>query len=300
MQVSMALTPNSLARRKPGVQIPSPPPPTQQVRASSASSGRRSLHGAAALRPREQVAVQLGRLSETRRLGPRPHTVTTERSRRLQPELPVRCDARQSRTRSHAGSGRWSSRSRIRQDGQIQTPLLTMWLPRRTDELHELTGADTAGRGRRTRGHRRGTPDIHTRTLDSRRVDIAYADTGRSHRTPDTGHRTRGRDRVRGQGDLDTEGIPDRLPGRSRLPNCPLGRRTVDLWSASSALGDGEVPASARLPTALPGACSVTPSARPSRALAHSSRVLDLDGTSGGQWDEGKLGCTGSGWLGRC
>jgi hypothetical protein len=199
--------------------------------------------------------------------------VTTERSRRLQPELPVRCDARQSRTRSHAGSGRWSSRSRIRQDGQIQTPLLTMWLPRRTDELHELTGADTAGRGRRTRGHRRGTPDIHTRTLDSRRVDIAYADTGRSHRTPDTGHRTRGRDRVRGQGDLDTEGIPDRLPGRSRLPNCPLGRRTVDLWSASSALGDGEVPASARLPTALPGACSVTPSARPSRALAHCSRV---------------------------
>jgi hypothetical protein len=27
MQVGMALTPNSLARRKPGVQIPSPPPP---------------------------------------------------------------------------------------------------------------------------------------------------------------------------------------------------------------------------------------------------------------------------------
>ena len=27
MQVRMALTPNSLARRRPGVQIPSPPPP---------------------------------------------------------------------------------------------------------------------------------------------------------------------------------------------------------------------------------------------------------------------------------
>jgi hypothetical protein len=27
--VGMALTPNSLARRKPGVQIPSPPPPQQ-------------------------------------------------------------------------------------------------------------------------------------------------------------------------------------------------------------------------------------------------------------------------------
>jgi len=187
MQVGMALTPNSLARRKPGVQIPSPPPPNQQVRASSASSGRRSLHGAAALRPREQVAVQLGRLSATRRLGPRPHTVTTERSRRLQPELPVRCDARQSRTRSHAGSGRWSSRSRIRQDGQIQTPLLTMWLPAAPTSSTSSPDANTAGPGRRTRGHRRGTPDIHTRTLDSRRVAIAYADTGRSHRTLDTG-----------------------------------------------------------------------------------------------------------------
>jgi hypothetical protein len=37
----------------------------------------------------------------------------------------------------------------------------------------------------------------------------------------------------------------------------------VDLWSAPSALGDGEVPASTRLPTALPGACSVAPSAKP-------------------------------------
>src|SRR4029450_11060541 len=52
MQVRMALSPNSLARRKPGVQIPSPPPPTLQVRASSASSGRRSPHSGAALGPR--------------------------------------------------------------------------------------------------------------------------------------------------------------------------------------------------------------------------------------------------------
>ena len=162
----------SLARRKSGVQIPSPPPPNQQVRAPPASSGRRSLQDAAALRPREQVAVQLGRLSATRRLGPRPPTVTTERSRRLQPELPVRCDARQSRTRSHAGSGRWSSRSRIRQDGQIQTPPPDHVAGRRTDELHELTGADTAGRGRRTRTPTRDTGRPH-RTLDSRRVDIA-------------------------------------------------------------------------------------------------------------------------------
>ena len=83
MQVRMALTPNSLARRKPGVQIPSPPPPTSQVRASLASSGRRSLHAAAAPRPHAQVAVQPRRLAATRRLGPGPHTMTTQRSRRL-------------------------------------------------------------------------------------------------------------------------------------------------------------------------------------------------------------------------
>jgi hypothetical protein len=189
MQLCMALTPTSLARRKPGVQIPSPPPQNQQVRASSASSGRRSLHVAAALRPREQVAVQLGRLSATRRLGPGPHTVTTERSRRLQPELPIRCDARQSRTRSHAGSGRWSSCSRIRQDGQIQTPLLTMCLPAaptsstsspvRTQRDADAERADTDA------GHRTSTPGhwtvnawtSHARTLEGHT----------RHRTLDTG-----------------------------------------------------------------------------------------------------------------
>jgi hypothetical protein len=72
-----------LARRKPGVQIPSPPPPTLQVRASSASSWRRSLQVAAALRPRAHVAVQPGRLAATRRLDPRPPMMTTERSRHL-------------------------------------------------------------------------------------------------------------------------------------------------------------------------------------------------------------------------
>jgi hypothetical protein len=47
-----------LARRKPGVQIPSPPPPTSQVRASPAPSRRRSLHVPAALGPQAQVTVQ--------------------------------------------------------------------------------------------------------------------------------------------------------------------------------------------------------------------------------------------------
>jgi hypothetical protein len=50
----MALSPISLARRKSGVQIPSPPPLKRQVRASSASRWRRSLHVAAALRPHDR------------------------------------------------------------------------------------------------------------------------------------------------------------------------------------------------------------------------------------------------------
>jgi hypothetical protein len=70
-----------------GFQIPSPPPPTSQVRASSASSGRRSPHVAAAARPRADVAVQPGRLAAPRRLGPGPPAMTTERSRHLAAHL---------------------------------------------------------------------------------------------------------------------------------------------------------------------------------------------------------------------
>ena len=167
----------SLARRKSGVQIPSPPPPNQQVRAPPASSGRRSLHVAAALRPREQVAVQLGRLSATRRLGPRPPTVTTERSRRLQPEPPLRwtpdspgleATLAQADGRAVRGYGR-TARSRPPPDHVAA---------RRTDELHELAGADTTGadteRADTDAGHRTSTPGhwtadawtSHTRTLD--------------------------------------------------------------------------------------------------------------------------------------
>jgi hypothetical protein len=53
----------SLARRKPGVQIPSPPPPTSQVRASPASSGRRSPRSGLRWgreRPREGLRRRLG------------------------------------------------------------------------------------------------------------------------------------------------------------------------------------------------------------------------------------------------
>jgi hypothetical protein len=72
---------------------------------------------------------------------------------------------------------------------------------RRTDALHEVTGADTADADANARDTDPGDTDVHTWTLDSGRVDITCADTGRS-----PGHRTRGRGRVLGQGDLDTAG----------------------------------------------------------------------------------------------
>jgi len=50
--VGKAVSRRLLARRKPGVQIPSPPPPASQVRASPASSRRRSPHSGAAPGPR--------------------------------------------------------------------------------------------------------------------------------------------------------------------------------------------------------------------------------------------------------
>jgi hypothetical protein len=186
-RVRTAVGGHLLARRKPGVQIPSPPPLKPQVRASPAECWRRSLQLAAALRPHARVAVQVGRLAATRRLGPGPPTMTTERGRRLQPERRVRGEARQSGPEAHAGAGRCSSRSRIRQDGQTRGALLAVWLPAAPTRSTESSVQRQRTRTRNARTPMR-TPDVQTRTLDSGRVDIA--DTGRSHRT--RGHRTRG------------------------------------------------------------------------------------------------------------
>jgi hypothetical protein len=189
--------------------------------------------------------------------------MTTER--RLQPERRVRCDARQSDSRP-----RWLSQmvgpfadTAGRPD---PGPLLALWLPHRhAPRSHRCRHS---GRGHGTRGHRRGTPDVHSQTLDSGRVDIACADTGRSHRTPDTGRvdATENADRAPRHGRH-----PDRQPGPhdTRLAAGTPNRGPVDGACGAQQrcrLGDGEVPASARLPTALPGTCSL---GRPSRALAH-------------------------------
>jgi hypothetical protein len=159
MQVSMALTPNSLARRKPGVQIPSPPPPTSQVRAPPASSRRRSPQAAAAPRPHAQVAAQPRRLAAARRPGPGPHTMTTQRSRHLaaHPGSPPTGDPR-----AHpANPGRPRGRPRhspttSHDDGQVQAdPSADPADLRQPRPPGSDPGSRRTGRGHRRRPHRR-------------------------------------------------------------------------------------------------------------------------------------------------
>jgi len=144
------------------------------------------------------------------------------------------------RTRSHAGSRRWSSRSGARRDGQTR-PLLAVWLPphRRAPRSHRCRHR---GRGRGTRGHRpRDTGRPH-RTVDSgswtspaRTLDVHS----------DTGHRTRGRDRVLGLGDLDTAGT-GQTSRTTTTTRPPAGTPNVDLWTAPAALGNDDGSATMR------------------------------------------------------
>ena len=278
----MALTPNSLARRKPGVQIPSPPPPTSQVRASPASSRRRSPLAAAAPRPRAHVAVQPGRHAATRRLGPGPSTATTERGRRLQPELRIHYDADSpdQKVALAQADGR-----AVRGHGGTAGPGPSWpcrWPPhRRAPPSHRCRHR---GRGRGTRGHRpRDTGRPH-RTVDSGSW-TSPARTLDGH--PDTGHRTRGRDRVLGQGDLGTAGHRTDIPDHY---DHPTARWDAEPWTGDGAccarqrrrLGDDEVPASARLPTARPGACSVALSAKPRPGALLSSDEFRVERRASG------------------
>jgi hypothetical protein len=232
-----------LARRKPGVQIPSPPPLNLQVRASPASSGRRSLHVTAALRPRAQVVVQVGRLSETRRLGPGPPTMTTERSRCLQPEVRVRCDASESgleATLAHADGQAVRGYARTARPG----PLLAGGCP-----PHRCTPRSYRWTQRSYRW---------TQRMRTRNARTPTRDAGRPR--PDLAQRTRGH---RGQWtvtpDADATEYADRAtkaPQASgqtswtttttRPPDHPLGRRTVDLLTAPAALGNDDGSASVR------------------------------------------------------
>jgi hypothetical protein len=111
---------------------------------------------------------------------------------------------------------------------------------RRTDALHEVTGADTADAERADTDP--GTPDVHTGQWTADRGHHR-----RGHwtftRTPDTGRvdATEYSDRA-----TSTRQAPDRHPGPPRPPDHPLGRRTVDLCTAPAALGNDDGSATMR------------------------------------------------------
>jgi hypothetical protein len=111
---------------------------------------------------------------------------------------------------------------------------------RRTDALHEVTGADTADAERADTDP--GTPDVHTGQWTADRGHDM-----RGHwtftRTPDTGRvdATEYSDRATSTGQA-----PDRHPGSPRPLDRPLGRRTMGLWTAPAALGNDDGSATMR------------------------------------------------------
>jgi hypothetical protein len=135
--------------------------------------------------------------------------------------------------------------------------------PRSTTSLRSDSGRGNAQASDDHTGHRH--LDAQTPAPDTGRVDRhAWAlDTG--HWTPDAG-------RGRGQGDQGTAGI--RTSGAHQAERPRAGTPKEFLWTAPAALGSPcrlgvRPPASARLPLAPPGSCSVAP--RPRRASAHCS-----------------------------
>jgi hypothetical protein len=222
MLVCMALSPNSLARRKPGVQIPSPPPPNLQVRASPASSRRRSLQAAAAPRPHAQVAVQPRRLAATRRLGPRPHTMTTQGSRCLaaHPGSPPTGDPPAHPANPGRPRARPSHDPTTAHDGQVQADPSTgpaRPAPASTARLRPGPTTNWPWTPQATTP----TPAIpamrlpaHRHLSTTSRPDTVDAET-HGHRTPtlDTGHRTSGR------------------------PDTHTGHRTAAAWTGTRAAG---------------------------------------------------------------
>ena len=126
--------------------------------------------------------------------------------------------------------------------------------------------------GQRTRerpdtGQPHRTPDAQTPAPDTGRVDRhAWTLDAR------TGDWTPNASRGRGHGDKGTAGI--RTSGAHHAERPRAGTPKLFLWTAPAALGSPcwlgvRPPASATLPLALPGSCSVAP--RPSRASAHCS-----------------------------
>ena len=188
--------------------------------------------------------------------------MTTERGRRLQPELRIRCDTRQSgpeatlaqadgrAVRGHGGTARPGS-------------LLAVWLPaastRSTKSPVQTPWTRTWNARTPTPGHRTSTPDSGQRTWTSpaRTLDV-HPDTGRVDATEYSDRAT------------STRQAPDRHPGPPP-PDRPLGRRTMDLWTAPAALGNDDGSATVRY---LPARECLQHYQAPAQSLCRPSRAL--------------------------
>jgi hypothetical protein len=185
-----------------------------------------------------------------------PPTMTTQRSRRLHPELRIRRPARQARLEA----------TLARADGQLFAD--TARRPDQDPSDRVLPAAPTPStkspvQTPRTQDARTPTPDTGRPGPGHRTADAWTPHTRTVHRTPDTWTRP-STQTERPRHGRHPDNILDTTTTR-----LPAGCRTVDLRTAPATLGDddrlgdGEVPASARLPTALPGARSIAPSAKP-------------------------------------
>ena len=221
-QFLAGMTGTDLARRKPGVQIPSPPPPTLQVRAPPASSRRRSLQ----FRPRcgrklkpqcspealrdqptqaqashndhvawsPPAAVPDGRTSHASSLSRSAWPTANHLPRR--PSDPPLAQHGLPQLRGQAPT---SGRRRAVTDmaGDHPTPAIPSRAaagpPPRPRDL--IAVGHRGRRNARTPGPDTGHLDARTPAPDTGHVDRHPWDTGRSHRTLDTGCRTRTRTR---------------------------------------------------------------------------------------------------------
>ena len=157
-------------------------------------------------------------------------------------------------------------------------PLLTVWLPaaptRSTKSPVQTQRTRTPERADTDAGHRTSTPGHWT-------PNVWTSHSGHWTATLDTGHRTLGRvdateyaDSRQGTAGIRTDILDhhDQRTARWDAEPWTCGRHVRH--SATMTARRGWVSASARLSTALPGACSVAPSAKPRLgALLSSERV---------------------------
>jgi hypothetical protein len=156
---------------------------------------------------------------------------------------------------------------------------------RRTRRAPRVTGADTADAERpdTDTGRRTSTPGHWTPNACTSRARTLDCHTG--HRTPDTGRvdTTDYADRAPRHGWLRTDILDhhDQRTARWDAEPWTCGRRLRR--SATMTARRGWVSASARLPTALPGVCSVAPSARPRLGALLSSERFRVESRANGE-----------------